>query len=210
MLLWTLADDSGRLRGSSRMLASLLYPYDDDAGKRIDGWLSELSRELCIVRYQADGDHYLQVCNWLKHQKIDRPSSSKIPPCDESSRVIDESSRDLVMGSKDLRTKDQGPRKRRETTDGADAPDVVRLISGLNPVAWSKWLEYRKVIGKPIKPISQEAAARQLAAYGTEQGAVVDQSIGNGWQGLFDLGRKAKLAVTAPNPDNPHAHLEMR
>ena len=27
--LFTLADDEGRLRGNSRMLASLLFPYDD-------------------------------------------------------------------------------------------------------------------------------------------------------------------------------------
>ena len=31
VMLWTIADDSGRLRGNSRMLASLLFPYDDDA-----------------------------------------------------------------------------------------------------------------------------------------------------------------------------------
>lgn len=105
MLLWTLADDSGRLRGNSRMLASLLYPYDDDAGKLMDGWLLELERESCIVRYLAEGDTYLQVCNWLKHQKIDKPSASKIPEFDESSRIL---SNPLERSSGDLRIKDQG------------------------------------------------------------------------------------------------------
>lgn len=52
ILLWTVADDEGRSRAASRMLASLLYPYDDDAPKRIDGWLSELEREKCLIRYQ--------------------------------------------------------------------------------------------------------------------------------------------------------------
>jgi hypothetical protein len=28
------------------MLASLLFPYDDDAGSLIDGWLAELEREV--------------------------------------------------------------------------------------------------------------------------------------------------------------------
>jgi hypothetical protein len=45
VLLWTLCDDSGRTRAASRMLASLLYPYDDDAPGLIDGWLGELERE---------------------------------------------------------------------------------------------------------------------------------------------------------------------
>jgi hypothetical protein len=88
IMLWTLADDSGRLRGSSRMLASLLFPYDDDAPKKIDGWLTELERELCIDRYSVDGSHYVQIHNWLSHQKIDHPTASKIPPKTDTSETL--------------------------------------------------------------------------------------------------------------------------
>jgi hypothetical protein len=88
IMLWTIADDSGRLRGNSRMLASLLFPYDDDARKHIDSWLGELERENCITRYVVDGDSYLQVNGWANHQKIDKPSASKIPPPPESSRIL--------------------------------------------------------------------------------------------------------------------------
>ena len=59
--LWTIVDDAGRARAASRMLASLLYPYDDDAGVRIDGWLDELERMSCIRRYEADGSQYLVI-----------------------------------------------------------------------------------------------------------------------------------------------------
>jgi len=103
--LWTLADDSGRLRGNSRMLASLLFPYDDDAPGLISGWLAELEDERCIIRYQVDDGSYIQICNWLTHQKIDKPSKSKIPEFDESSRILanprERSSGDLRIGSKD-------------------------------------------------------------------------------------------------------------
>jgi hypothetical protein len=100
ILTWTLCDDAGRTRAASRMLASLLYPYDDDAPKKIDGWLAELEREGCIVRYQAEGGTYLQVCNWLNHQKIDKPSASKIPAFDESSRIL---ANPREVSSEDLR-----------------------------------------------------------------------------------------------------------
>jgi hypothetical protein len=80
IMLWTIADDEGRLRGNSRMLASLLFPYDDDAGQLIDGWLAELESEGCIQRYKIGKDSYVQLCNWLIHQKIDKPSKSKIAP----------------------------------------------------------------------------------------------------------------------------------
>lgn len=88
ILLWTIADDAGRLRGNSRMLASLLYPYDDDAKNKIDGWLDQLSSEGCIARYEVDGTSYLQILKWTDHQKIDKPSPSKLPAFVESSRTL--------------------------------------------------------------------------------------------------------------------------
>lgn len=99
--LWTLADDSGRLRGNSRILASLLYPYDDDAKDLMDDWLAELDRERCIDRYVVDGATYLQIVSWSEHQKIDKPSASKLPEFDEASRVVAkprEKSRSVVGG----------------------------------------------------------------------------------------------------------------
>lgn len=106
--LWTLADDSGRLRGNSRMLASLLYPYDDDARTLIDAWLDELDREGCVWRYSVDGDTYLEIRNWLIHQKIDKPSRSKIPAFDESSRIL-ANPRERSCEDQGSRIKDQGP-----------------------------------------------------------------------------------------------------
>ena len=103
--IWTLCDDSGRTRAASRMLASLLYPYDDDAPSLISGWLAELEREGCLITYTADGNSYLQVCNWLIHQKIDKPSKSKIPEFVESSRIL---ANPRERSSEDQGPKDQG------------------------------------------------------------------------------------------------------
>lgn len=58
---------------------------------------------------------------------------------------------------------------------------------GLNKTAWLQWVNYRKQIRKPLKPVSIPAAQKALAAFGSEQSAVVEQSIANGWQGLFAL-----------------------
>lgn len=88
ILLWTLSDDAGRLRGNSRMLASLLYPYDDDAKTLMDGWLSELSSEGCITRYEVQNTSYVQINAWLVHQKIDKPSASKLPEFVKPSRKL--------------------------------------------------------------------------------------------------------------------------
>lgn len=85
--LWTICDDEGRGRGASKMLASLLFPYDDDAPNLIDGWLDELEREGCMQRYVADGTTLFQISNWRSHQKIDKPTPSRFPaPTGEISR----------------------------------------------------------------------------------------------------------------------------
>lgn len=63
----------------------------------------------------------------------------------------------------------------------------VPAVAGLDFDAWNAWTVYRKQIGKPVKPASIPAAQRKLAAHGTSQSAVVEQSVANGWQGLFPL-----------------------
>ncbi|MCJ2132209.1 hypothetical protein [Methylobacterium sp. E-045] len=111
ILLWTIVDDEGRARAASRMLASLLYPYDDDAPSLIDGWLAELEAHECIRRYDVDGSTYLDIPKWLKHQKIDKPSKSKLPPFDGQSRGL-ANNREASMLEYRSKTLDLGPRTR--------------------------------------------------------------------------------------------------
>jgi hypothetical protein len=110
--LWTIADDEGRLRGNSRMLASLLFPYDDDAKKHIDAWIGELEAEGCAIRYTVGGDSYIQITGWTSHQKIDKPSVSKLPaPPADSLIPREDSPKVREVSSGDPRTKDQGPKE---------------------------------------------------------------------------------------------------
>jgi len=95
--LFSCCDDSGRTRASSRLLASRLYPYDEDAGRLLDGWLKELEAQGCIRRYAVDGDSYLDIPKWLSHQKIDKPSNSKLPEFSEGSPKPREDSRKIAL-----------------------------------------------------------------------------------------------------------------
>jgi hypothetical protein len=117
------ADDEGRFRASSRGLASALFPYDDDAREEIGAWLEELEAEGKIRRWKVNGDTYGDIPSWPQHQKIDRPSKSKLPVFVEDSGSVAnqgrpdstrarEGSRGFVEDSSRARgrTKDQGPR----------------------------------------------------------------------------------------------------
>ena len=195
ILLWTICDDSGRTRASSRMLASLLYPYDDDANKRIDGWLSELEKENCIVRYEIEGNTYLEVCNWLIHQRIDKPSASKLPPFDESSRIL----ANPREASCEERKGKEGKGRERTLAITFEPP----MVEGLDKEAWERWFAFRAAIHKPIKPASIAAAQRALAKFGANQAAVVEQSVSRGWQGLYELKSDSAAAPVGKPPCPP-------
>jgi hypothetical protein len=169
ILLWTIADDAGRARAASRMLASLLYPYDDDAPNLIEGWLSDLERADCIRRYDVDGARYLEITNWLKHQKIDRPSKSRLPAFDEGSPSPREHSRDLDadLGPRTL-DQDLGP------DSGARAPrpiiddpfsrfwSVYPKREGSNPKKPAK-SKFEKLVRDGADPEAITAGARRYA-----------------------------------------------
>ena len=57
----------------------------------------------------------------------------------------------------------------------------------VDEAAWSIWLDYRAQIKKKLFPVSYPLARKKLASFGDNQMAVVEQSIMNGWQGLFPL-----------------------
>jgi hypothetical protein len=60
-------------------------------------------------------------------------------------------------------------------------------MTELDQEAWDRWVAFRKAIKKPIKSVSEHAAKLKLSRFGNNQAAVVDQSIANGWQGLFAI-----------------------
>lgn len=91
--LFSCCDDSGRTRASSRLLASRLFPYDDDACRHLPRWLAELEAQKCVRLYQVDGEHFLEIPKWLSHQKIEKPTPSKLPTFTEDSPKAREDSR---------------------------------------------------------------------------------------------------------------------
>lgn len=182
--LWTICDDYGRCRAVSRMLASLLFPYDDDAPALIDGWLAELQREGCVWFYEVGGSRYLQVCNWSSHQKVDRTSGAKCPEPDESSRGLDASSRALASprepsmntregSSQDLdRDRDRdhvpgpgpGPGGEREGSASADEPPKPAKRKCKLPDDWEPNAQhYTLAVEQGVDPNAELAKFRDHA-----------------------------------------------
>lgn len=169
--LWTIVDDAGRTRAASRMLASLLYPYDDDAKKLIERWLEELEQHSAIRRYEVDGSQYLEIVKWLDHQKIDRPSPSRLPAYREGEPSPREESRasdaDLVPSTCTL---DLVPAAGRDLDlDFKTFVSSYPKRKGSNPLEPAK-KKFFSLVKSGVDPEMLIAGARREAREAAEQG----------------------------------------
>jgi hypothetical protein len=84
--LWNVADDEGRFKSDPRILKGCLFPTDDETTvEKITGALRELSGSGRVVLAEIDGEQYGCCPNFRKHQKINKPSKSRLPEFTEPS-----------------------------------------------------------------------------------------------------------------------------
>lgn len=91
--IWSYVDDNGVGRDEEDLVVTDLFPKDyfkDPAGTlaRVATGLARLAAAGLIVRYEVDGRAYLQVTNWGRHQKIDRPNKPRYPRSDADGAEI--------------------------------------------------------------------------------------------------------------------------
>ncbi|WP_031010695.1 hypothetical protein [Streptomyces sp. NRRL F-5727] len=81
--LWTHCDDQGRAVDDARLIKAALWPLDDRTAADVETDLAALSESSLIVRYVVTGKRYLAVSGWKEHQRINRPSASRLPAPDQ-------------------------------------------------------------------------------------------------------------------------------
>ena len=77
--LWTYADDEGIGIANSTLLNKDVFPYDKLKDAAISNSLNKLSEKKLITLYKANGQNFYYINNFKKHQKINNPTSSKLP-----------------------------------------------------------------------------------------------------------------------------------
>lgn len=90
--LWVLADRQGRLEDRPKLIKMQIFPADS---VDVDDLLTQLQRAGLIVRYEVDGNKYIEIINFEKHQnphKDEKPST--IPArCQHSANTVPTPSR---------------------------------------------------------------------------------------------------------------------
>jgi hypothetical protein len=78
--LVTLADDSGRFRAMPSAILGHVFPYDEDAMRKLEKWMRELESQGLVERYKSGAVTYAWLPGWERHQKINRFTPSSLPP----------------------------------------------------------------------------------------------------------------------------------
>jgi hypothetical protein len=73
------ADDQGRLSGSDRLLKGIVFPADTFPLKHFSRWLDAIHDSGMARRYTVAGKPYLDIPNWHRHQRVDKPNASTHP-----------------------------------------------------------------------------------------------------------------------------------
>jgi hypothetical protein len=80
--LWMYLDDAGRGKDNADLVRAHTWPLDPSyTVRKVTVDLGRLAEAGLICRYQVNAVRYLHSPTWNEHQKINRPSDSKLPPC---------------------------------------------------------------------------------------------------------------------------------
>lgn len=78
--LLNLADDSGILKALPAYIKGQLFPYDEELRvKEVESWLESLVKARILIPFTYQDEGYYMIRTFRSHQKIDKPTKSKIP-----------------------------------------------------------------------------------------------------------------------------------
>lgn len=182
LALLNYADDYGYFLADPAAVRSFVRPFDDDSTivRRSIATLSRIGYVL-VVEHPEMGP-IGKVEKFTTHQRVDRPNPSKLKVYFDSTnvrRLFDDQSSPEGKGKEKeeekINTKAQAP---------FCLPDWVPIEK------WEQFLEMRKKIRKSPTERAKELLVEKLGKLrdnGDDPGAVLDQSILNSWQGVFEV-----------------------
>lgn len=129
--LWNFCDDGGVHPDSPKRIKMEIFPADDltvaDIGRMVD----ELIQHGLLQRYSVDGESYLHVTGWSKHQKVDKPNF-RYPSPNAPGAVAENSPRGRRTGADRSPPESKGREgslregKESQTTAAASSLDAAR------------------------------------------------------------------------------------
>lgn len=155
--IWNYADDAGRGIDDPHLIKAALWPRDERVTwKQVDAMQAELASHHLIVRYMDGPRPYFEIPNWTKHQRIDKPQDSTIPPAP----IHDASGN--VPGTVGDTSRLEGKGKEEEGNGESKA-----ATRALNPVTHDQLYLAERIGSSWGKPLSPAAIQKLNNVFGT-------------------------------------------
>lgn len=184
--LVVVCDDYGIMFATPSILRSKCYPLKIDKVKDrdIEKWIKELCESELIFLYSYDGRTYLKFTKWNIHQQV-RANKSKFPtPDSEGVQLISIDIKSLQMKSNAPVIESVIDNSNRDKIIDTYTTDIDLKQSILD------FIEMRK---QKKKPVSEKALVLifkeldKLSKTDQDKIDILNQSIMNSWQGIFEL-----------------------
>ncbi|MAF04936.1 MULTISPECIES: conserved phage C-terminal domain-containing protein [unclassified Herbaspirillum] len=118
---WNFADDSGNLQRSAKKLKMQIFPADAIDCEPI---ILDLIAHGLLIEYEVNGEKYLHIKGFDRHQVINRPSKSGLPKPSEEQNQLPLTESSLTEG--------KGKEGKGIKTLSGNSPDVLAVLDHLN------------------------------------------------------------------------------
>lgn len=125
---WNFADDAGICRGNPAFLKSNIFPYDDITIQDVKNALDECISANLLKAIENNGEIYVKIENFLKHQTINRPSKFRYL---KGNFTEDSMSTHGVFNDGSLMKEKEKVKEKVNTRKSNDIPEVCYEISDL-------------------------------------------------------------------------------
>ena len=207
------ADDEGYFNAHPKLIESDIFPLRE-LSNTITVMIDELHRIGYIELYKGqDGKRYGHICNFSKHQVINKKNPSKIKAL---CQILDDSVTTTVVLQVGMEGKGKGKEVEKKAVKAAAT--VVACPNDVAENVWRDWLQLRKAKKAPVTETVLSSAIKEAEKAGISLNDFLTIWCSRGSQGLEASWLKTSerqpfvnkydvAHVTTPTPPNQDAAL---
>lgn len=189
--LWGHCDSKGRFEWRPRKLKLDILPFlPFDMAETLE----ILAKSGMVNRYEVDGKSYGEIPTFEKHQRL---SGKEVTEGEKHPEPNGEATGKQSGSNRDEQESQEGKGREGNRNGVNPAPDkparfdpvAMPLPACLHPTDWSAWISYRrarKLTTAEPTMLKQLQFLTECNARGQPPAAIINASITNGWQGLFE------------------------
>ncbi len=163
-----------------------------------------------VTYYSLDRDVFNTLFSeiYLKDETADTKSTKgKIVNAQREDTKMPKGDLDI---SKNLLTENTSENTKERISKDIPKKETPDLPDWLDLEAWGKWVKHRKEIKKPLTPTAIEQQLKILEDNRYDQVEIIEQSINNGYQGLFPIKRYSQREKKLTLPSEYEAQLHQK